>query len=477
LQAVGLRVGILQSDCTCLHPDDEVIVASIQTIRRRNAPIADFVVIDEANILHKAHIKLMETWNALPFVGLSATPLRHDLGRYFESLIRGPSVRELTDAGYLVPAKAFCPSSEALEKILSGLHTRAGDYVDAELSKAINRKELVGDIVKTWKEKASDRRTLCFAVDIAHSKSIVDSFKGEGVRAEHLDAYTDGDARVELIQGFRDGEIQILSSVNVLGIGFDVPDASCGILARPTLSEALDMQQKGRLLRPAENKSDALLLDHAGNTLRFGLPIDFTVPELNSDDRLATKAKRKQRKMIPCTSCGFALEPDQMVCPSCGIERPGRFSKVSYVDSELIEYGSENDGQPRFTREEKRNWFLAFVWYGTRHSFKNPKGWAYYAYVEKFREKSPWDWRDLTPVMPTEEQARWIKHYLIKSRKRYEKEKARRKQRACPVCGSEHIVITTGKGPHVAGKRCADCNKFICWLPKAELDNVRAVNP
>jgi superfamily II DNA or RNA helicase len=238
LNRVGLNVGILQGDRTCLYPDDEVVVASIQTIRRRNAPIADFIIIDEANILHKAHIDLMQRWNNLPFVGLSATPLRQDLGEHFETLVRGPSVRELTEQGYLVPAKAFCPSHQAMEKILADLHTRAGDYIEGELSTAINRKELVGDIVKTWQDKASDRRTLCFAVDIAHSKSIVDAFRGEGIRAEHLDAYTHSEDRREVIQGFKDGEIQILSSVNVLGVGFDVPDASCGILARPTLSEA-----------------------------------------------------------------------------------------------------------------------------------------------------------------------------------------------------------------------------------------------
>ena len=241
LNRVGLRVGILQGDRTSLHPDDEVTVASIQTIRRRNVPIAEFVVIDEANILHKAHVELMRAWNALPFIGLSATPLRQDLSMHFESLVRGPSVRELTEQGYLVPAKAFCPSHNAMEAILAGIHTRAGDYIEGELSKAINQKELVGDIVKTWQEKASDRQTLCFAVDIAHSRSIVDAFLAEGIRAEHLDAFTHSKERRELIQGFRNREIQVLSSVNVLSIGFDVPDASCGILARPTLSEALDM--------------------------------------------------------------------------------------------------------------------------------------------------------------------------------------------------------------------------------------------
>jgi predicted RNA-binding Zn-ribbon protein involved in translation (DUF1610 family) len=172
--------------------------------------------------------------------------------------------------------------------------------------------------------------------------------------------------------------------------------------------------------------------------------------------------------MIPCTSCGFVLEPGQMLCPSCGIERPGRFSKVSYVDGELIEYGSQDDGEPIYTSAEKRNWYQALMWYGTRHNFNKPKGWAYYAFKEKFSEKPSWDWRDLPPVEPTELQVRWIKHYLIKSRKRYENQK--REAKPCPACGSTRIVVTPGSGPHAAGKRCDDCGKHLGWIPKGRIN-------
>nr|WP_207173461.1 helicase-related protein [Halochromatium glycolicum] len=139
---------------------------------------------------------------------------------------------------------------------------------------------MVGDIITTWKERATDRPTLVFAVDIAHSKAIIEDFVDEGIAAAHLDAYTTADERERIIDAFRTGEIKVLSSVNVLGIGFDYPGASCAILARPTLSEALHMHQMGRAIRKAEGKTDAVILDHAGNTLRFGLPEHFEVPDL-----------------------------------------------------------------------------------------------------------------------------------------------------------------------------------------------------
>ena len=428
LQRLGLQVGVLQGENTDMRPADEVTVASIQTIRARGVGFANFIVIDEVHILHRAHIQLLKDLFWIPTLGLSATPLRKDLGKYFESLVRGPSVRELMASGALVSnIHAYCPSHKAMRRILEGVRTRGGDFIEGDLSKAVNRKELVGDIVGTWKAKASDRQTLCFAVDIAHSKSIVEDFQTVGVRAEHLDCHTAAGDRRRIIQAFRDHEIQVLSSVNVLGIGFDVPSASCGILARPTLSQTLDMQQKGRLLRPADGKSDALLLDHAGNTLRFGLPQDFVVPDLGSEKHTSTKAARKQREGIVCRECSYILEPSQMTCPACGLDRPSRKASVHHIDGRLVEYGQDESEEQPDTETLKQNWYLALLWFA-RHTARRDgqpysDGWAYQAYLEKFGSKPPWSWRELTPLVPNQEQTRWLKYYRIKQAKRFRKQR------------------------------------------------------
>lgn len=422
LQRMGLQVGILQGENTDMRNGDEVTVASIQTIRARVAPFANFIVIDECHILHKAHIQLMKDWFWIPVLGLSATPMRTDLGKYFTNLIRGPSIKELMDSGDLVrQVHAYCPGAEAMRKLLDNVQTRCGDFIEGQLSRAMNNKQLVGDIVRTWQEKASDRQTLCFAVDIAHSKAIVEDFRSEGIQAEHLDAYTPAIDRHRIIQAFRNHEVQILSSVNVLGIGFDVPTASCAILARPTLSEMLDMQQKGRVLRPADGKEDAIILDHAGNTLRFGLPQDFTVPDLTEEDRTSTKDKRKQKKAVACKECGYVLEPDQMTCPACGLDRQTRKAKVHYLDGRLVEFGDGSDGGEHHTQEQKLTWYLAFLWQARRRNRKD--GWAFYAFQAKFNHKPTYNWRYYEPVVPSEEQARWIRHYEIRKAKSYQKSK------------------------------------------------------
>lgn len=413
LADIGLRVGIMQGDNTWVQPDDEVVVASIQTIRSRGAPTAGFVIIDEAHILHRAHIELMQRWDAVPFIGLSATPLRPDLGQHFTNLVRGPAVRWLIEHGFLTPVRAFCPRADQLEDLLSEVRVQGGDYRAGELSQAINRKELIGDIVSTWKAKAEDRPTLVFAIDIAHSKAIIDDFLGEGIAAAHLDAYTPKEERREIIDAFRAGEVRVLSSVNVLGIGFDVPDAACGILARPTLSEALHMQQMGRLIRIAPGKIDALLLDHAGNTVRFGLPQHFEVPDLGEEEHTPTRTKRQQRKLVVCSECGAVIEPDQMICPGCGIDRPTRSSRITYRDGGLVEYGSDGDGD---APQDEHGWYRAFIWNAERRGHK--RGWAFYAFQAKFGKKPPWSWRTLPGQEPTGEQARWIRSYYIRCSRR-----------------------------------------------------------
>ncbi len=412
---LGLQVGVLQGENTSFTREDDIIVASIQTIRARQAPDwVHVVIIDECHILHQTHIRLMEKWTALPFIGLSATPLRQGLGRHFTNLVRGPSIRWLTDQGFLVPVRGFAPAAEAVTEALKGLRIQRGDYVEAELGEAMNRKELVGDIVTTWQAHGEDRQTLCFATSIAHSKAIRDDFEAVGVSIGHIDAYTPDDQRKTLIAAFKAHEIRILTSVNVLGIGFDVPDAACLILARPTLSEALHMQQMGRGIRTAAGKRDCLILDHSGNTIEHGLPVHFEVPDLDTSEKGKGEVRKKKAKdaLIICTHCGAVMERDETTCRECGLDRPDRRPKVSYRDGDLVEFGGMDDTQPD-QMEARQAWYQGALGYLLGRG-KRP-GAAFYLTQEKFKGfVPPREWQSLPPLDPSQAQLRWIKSRNIR---------------------------------------------------------------
>ena len=78
---------------------------------------------------------------------------------------------------------AFIVMKEEVD--LRGLKVVAGDYNLKGLSERTNTEELNTDIVKTWLKHAQGRRTVAFAVDIAHSQAIAQAFQGAGIAAEH----------------------------------------------------------------------------------------------------------------------------------------------------------------------------------------------------------------------------------------------------------------------------------------------------
>lgn len=91
-----------------------------------------------------------------------------------------------------------------------------------------------------------------------------------------------------------------------------MPGVVAAILLRPTKSLALYLQQVGRALRPAPGKARALILDHAGNTFRFG-PADVA-----RKWSLAGKAKDEPQPLQRCPECG-ALGPIALFeCEECG---------------------------------------------------------------------------------------------------------------------------------------------------------------
>ena len=152
--------------------------------------------------------------------------------------------------------------------------------------------------------------------------------------------------RQTLVDNFKDGKIQILVSIDVVSEGFDVENCYVAILLRPTQSEALYIQQVGRVLRPEPNKV-AIVLDHVGNTKRHGF-----VDEIREYD-LHQKAKTKRKGELAatvetCEVC-FAVYRPQPICPVCGHKKEVRKREITYEDGELVKMKKElklDEGDP-----------------------------------------------------------------------------------------------------------------------------------
>jgi len=315
-----------------------VQVASVQTLARRlrTVPVdPDLIIIDEAHhAVAGSWDKILLHYKDAKVVGVTATPSRLDgrgLGSHFSTLISGPSVEQLTKLGFLSQHRVFAPPVIA---DLKNVKTRAGDYANDQLSEAMDRPTITGDAIGHYRRLADGLPAIAFCCSVAHATSVCASFNAAGYRAKLVTGNMPMEERDEAISGLADGRTQVLCSVDVVSEGTDVPAVSAAILLRPTQSEALYLQQVGRILRPQPGKI-AIVLDHVGSTLKHGFIDDVRAWSLDS------KPKR-QRKDEPapsvrqCPMCFAAFRP-QPTCPCCGYEIPIKKIQYEIINGKLVE--------------------------------------------------------------------------------------------------------------------------------------------
>jgi superfamily II DNA or RNA helicase len=295
---------------------EPVVVASIQTIGRRDPPPADLILIDEA---HRAradsYLRLLDRYPGVPVIGYTASPWRTDgrgLGDLFEANVVAATPAQLIRDGWLCGYRGFA----FVAPDLSEVKTVAGDWDEKGLSLAYQRSTIYADIIEKWQKHAQGRQTIVFAASIENSLVFVAKFISAGARAAHLDYLTPATARVEILQRVRSGAIDVLSNVSLLGEGIDIPTLSCAILARPTKSLTVYLQQVGRVMRPKADGSKALILDHSSNVLRHGLPDAERCYDLTT-----TKPKEVVAALHICKSC-FCIYEGGPTCPECAMVQP-----------------------------------------------------------------------------------------------------------------------------------------------------------
>lgn len=325
-------IGVIQASHPMCDYSKPVQVASIQTLQARGVPLVDFVIVDEAHKMFSVIGEWMRAEPQTPFIGLSATPWARGLGKFYDDLIVGCTMRQLIDEGYLSDYRVFAPAHPDL----SGVKMTAGDYNQRDLGDVMNDRTLVADVISTWRKLGEGRPTLCFAVDCAHAKALQAQFQANGIGAGYIDAHTDLIERKFIEGQLKRGEISVVCNVGCLTTGVDW-DVRCIILARPTRSEMLFVQMIGRGLRTADGKTDCLILDHSDNHTRLGFASTIAYSELCDGESKKNKpAEKKEPLPKECSKCSFLKAPKQHECPACGF-KPEKVSEIEFEDGELVE--------------------------------------------------------------------------------------------------------------------------------------------
>ncbi|WP_437661192.1 DEAD/DEAH box helicase [Sorangium sp. So ce1182] len=324
LDEIGIDHGIIKAGHPRVRPRLPVQVGSVQTLARRigkaNSPEEPYrlIIVDEAHHVTASSYKaVLDASPGAVVLGLTATPYRADgtaLGDVFNDLVEVTTLADLIESGHLVEPRVFARAMPDL----SGVRRVGNDYNIGQLAQVMDCAELVDDIVDAWRQKAEGRLTVAFAVSIKHSQHIAEAFNRVGVAAGHVDGEMPAAERAAVLARLASGELRVVANCAILTEGWDMPQCSCVILARPTQSRSLWKQMCGRALRPAPEvgKVDCLILDHSGCYRRFGFLPD---PEEHS---LRGREKAHHEGGFHCPFCSEELLGWPKYCPVCEEELP-----------------------------------------------------------------------------------------------------------------------------------------------------------
>lgn len=366
------------------NPYHRVFIASIPTLKNRLGKFpADYVFVDEA------HLSMSAGWKAVVdhykaararIIGLTGSPERLDgkpLGDAWDTMVEGPTTRWLIENGFLSKYRAFAPAGVDL----SGVHIRGGDYVASEIDELMAGRAVLAGAVRHWRKYAHGKRTIAFTPSIARAQQLADEFCANGIKAVSIDGNTPREERMRAFNAFADGEIKVITSVNLFCEGFDLAaqvdrdvTVEAVLLYRPTQSLALHLQQIGRALR--KKPEPAIILDLVGNLARLGLPDDEREWSLDG------KAKKEREVQVAqCPAC-FASHAPAPRCPECGHEYPikdaavGEGRVINEVDGELEEIDLDAIRAQRKTEQAKAKSLADLVKLATARGYKKPEAWA-----------------------------------------------------------------------------------------------------
>lgn len=277
----GLKHGILQGKNT-RDLEQPIVVASIQSLVNDKWKMENlqFIIIDEAHhCLAESYTALWKRYPDARKLGVTATPYRlkrASFGDWFDTLITSASMKDFIADGYLSEYRYYTVSSRRSSLQRINRLTKAGadgDYQKKDLDETCNNEPEIEFLYHCYRQYAAGKKGIVYAVNINHAAQITDYFKARGVKAANVDSKTKHTERVKLIADFREGKLEVLCNVDLFTEGFDCPDIEFVMLARPTRSLALYLQQVGRALRPfGFPLNQTIILDCVGLHGRFGLP-------------------------------------------------------------------------------------------------------------------------------------------------------------------------------------------------------------
>ena len=280
-------------------------------------------------IVDEAHHATARTWEAVirdfpgDVIGTTATVWRlkktEGFDHIFTDMVEGPNMLDLTKMGFLSPVKVWhVPDHEIvgsgntggefnLRQTEDNVSTRANEYACAWCLDMLEEHDI-------------PRKVIVFCLTVRHAERVAEIFTEFGCSAGIVHANSAPSDRRETVEAFGRGDIEVLCNVNICTEGFDVPDARCILMLRPTKSKALYLQMIGRGTRPVEGKEYLLVLDATGNSSEFGLPAECDAFTNWMLEQRGEKGEGGASPVKECDNCHAMVAAGCNQCPECGHE-------------------------------------------------------------------------------------------------------------------------------------------------------------
>jgi len=423
--AMGIDFGVKQAAHDLTDPTKTVQIVSIQSLdalinkHKKPLPVFDFAIVDEAHTMYKIIDHVMDQYNAIPIIGLTATPYTKGLGDRYNNLLVPITQQEQIANDRIVPLRYY--GGEHIDfKDVRSLNPNEFRQKDIERETEAKNDILAGCIVKNWLKYGEDSQTVAFSPTQNLSKTLVEKLNAAGISAMHIDCHFKDEDRQALFEAHDRGEFKVLSCSRLLNTGYDAPSVKCIIDCFPVKSVTTWVQRAGRLQRRFPGKEYGIYLDHADNFSRFG-PAENIVPTgLHSGDKShrekdLIKKEKKEPKVSECPQCMQLMSGYQ--CRACGYEYPVQVQLED--DGKMLEEIAEAGAKAanKTTPHEVKVQFLSELFlYAKQKGYK--QGWASNKYRERFgvwpNHVKP-DVYIATSI--SEDTQGWLTHSMIKYQK------------------------------------------------------------
>ncbi|OGS40507.1 MAG: hypothetical protein A3K77_00750 [Euryarchaeota archaeon RBG_13_31_8] len=340
MSAVNISdIGICSASLKQKKITKRITIGTIQTfINYADNFTCNLLVVDEC---HRADVnndtqykkiidKLKQNYEQLRILGITATPARRGHGyiygdkckkdniNLFSELNHQITYNELVKNNYLMELSGKIATDNEFDNDIKNVSIGSdGDYKQNELGLMMSKSRHLESIKKAINEYCQSSKKICiFCCTIEHAKNVLKLFDNATIIHSELTPLE----REANMRSWREGNVKIMASVNILIEGFDFPELDTLIMARPTLSSNLYIQAIGRVVRIVEGKTQALLIDLTNNTNYFGTDIDnikVSIPKQVEKDIEKEDATSTEKT---CPDCKNKIHKALKECIYCGYE-------------------------------------------------------------------------------------------------------------------------------------------------------------